>query len=203
VSALRAELVRDATHWERRLANPPPNANEDFYRSTTQLRDDAVADLGWLDAQLEGHLKRKEPPYRLFQRWRERRVGHRDRAIRNALSRTTEILRQRYLSPRTKPSHEEINAAAAAVLGAVQASVPVTTPAPRIQNVSKRARRNTTASFRALTRRLDVHQACRGELDEVDGKAVSFWASARFGAAVLLSRAGVPMTPRAIFEAYA
>ena len=203
VIALRAELVAEAVHWNERLAKPPPSANQDFFRSTTQLRDDAVADLGWLDAQLEGHLKRKDPPYRLFQRWSERKVGHRDRTIRNALSRTTGRLRQLYLLSPTIPTREEMDATAVAVLGAVQARLPATTPAPRIQNVSAAAQDDTTEAFIELTEHPDVKAACHGELDTFGGKAVSYQRSTIFGAAVLLSLAGVPMTPRALYETYA
>ncbi len=203
VIALRAELVAAATHWEERFANPPPSANDDFFRSTQQLRDDAAADLGWLDAQLEGHLKRKDPPYRLFERWSERRVGHRDRAIRTALSRTREVLQQLYRLSPTTPDREELAAAAVAVLGAIQACVPVTTPAPRIQGVPAAVQDDTTKAFIKLTRHRHVKRACHGELDKFGGKEMSYWPSTTVGAAVLLSLAGLPMRPRMLMETYA
>lgn len=204
VSALRAKLVEERDHWEERLANPPPSANEAFFRSTKQLRDDAVGDLEWLDEQLEGHLKRKDPPYRLFQRWEDRRVDFRERSIREALTRTAVVLRQLHHSKRpTTPSHEDMEAAALAVLAAIQANVPVSTPAPCIQNVSDSARGYVLKSFEELTQHDDVLAACRGELDEFGGRNRSFWASPGMGAAVLLRLAGLPKDPRTLYETYA
>lgn len=201
--ALRVALVAESTYWEERLANPPPSANEAFFRSTKQSRDDAAADLKWLDQQLAAHLKRKEPPYRLFQRWECRRVDFRERAVRRALELTASVLHRLHSSKQpTTPSDEEWDAAALAVLQAIQANVPVTTPAPCIQNVSDLATGYALPSFIELTRHPDVRAACRGELDELEGHPLSFRASTSFGAAVLLRLAGVPMAARKIFESY-